>query len=208
MIEGQISIFDWLAEADEKKEDPTMLSPGQKVWMVIKGDIQEYKVTDEAPWNYTGRLVYRLQQDNGLYWTLPVNELGSIFFLDCDAAQKKANEYFNVHTDVIFAHQIKPVETKVYSYIRDCDGRELFSYYAILPDGKVYVKKFMEYEHIVAFNSVENARESMKTDFFRQQAFQYASPQEKDIVPTFKNMYRCKNDSGWLYATAWYGRCI
>lgn len=211
--EGQMDLFSfWQDEESVEKDivisDASELEVGQEVWMVIRGDIKKYRIADEEPWDYTGRLVYRLEHRNGCYWTMPVNEIGTIFFLDDKSAQRKASKYLQTHPDVILASWIKPVETKVYSYIRDCDNREMFSFYAILEDGKVYIKNFMEYEHIIAYKNVETAKKTMKVKFFKQQAFEYETPLERGLEPTFKNMYRCKSDNDWMYAEAEYGGCV
>lgn len=204
MINGQMSIFDLM-----KEPEPDVIYPsGMLVWMVIRGDIEPYIIAEEKPWFHNKEVIYRLKHNNGTWWTMRTSEIGNIFFLDYESALKKSGVYFAEHPDAILADQIQPVETKSYSYIRTCDGREMFSFYAVLPDGKVYVKEFMSYEHIVDFGSVEKALKAMCQGFTKQQAFEYARPQEINVIPIFKNMYRCRDDDKWLYAEAKYGRCI
>ena len=50
-ISGQINLFDIFK--NEPEEAPILLNPGQIVYIVVRGDIEKYKVSDRT-WNLSG----------------------------------------------------------------------------------------------------------------------------------------------------------
>lgn len=70
----------------------------------------------------------------------------------------------------------------------------------------MYVKEFMTYEHIVE----DNVKHIKK--FMEQPEFRYNNVNERieqfDYIPKFKNMYPCRKDVDWMYASAEYSGCI
>lgn len=203
-MDGQLSIFDFLNTKKEISE-PISLKAGQVVFKVLRGDVIKCLVDDRERW-YIGEKVYgyNLVEERGCYWSLMTSEIGNIFFLDRMEAEEKARQYLQSH-EVILAEEIKKhvVEFHMYSYIRECDSREMVAYYAILDDGKVYIRGFMIYAHICQYESVEQARKAIKKNK------DFSCCEEKPMIPKFKNMYRCKekqnmNTDGWVYAEAEY----
>lgn len=70
----------------------------------------------------------------------------------------------------------------------------MIAFYSILENGMVYAKEFLAFHHIC-----KDVNEAIK-HFMNQQEFKYDKLTEIDYQPTFKNMYPCKNDSGWCFA--------
>jgi len=204
----QMSIFDFI---NPKTEPPILLLKGQIAYKVVRGEVEEFEVYDEKSWlcgEENQERGYRLKKDFGYDCTWNGNIEVDVF-TEKESAILKAQEYIKTH-DVILSESIKAVEVKAYSYVRDCDNREMKSFYAIIPDGKAYIKQFMSYEHIIDYGSVENARKELKKTFCKQQEFEYCNPQEIDYTPTFKNMYLCNKKADWVkwnYAEARYSGC-
>ena len=193
-------------------EPPILLEKGQKIYKVVRGEVEEFEVYDEKSWlcgEEKQERGYRLKKDFGYDCTWN-KSIGIDVFIEKENAMLKAQEYISTH-DVILSESITAIEAKTYSYIRNCDSREMKSFYAILKDGKAYIKNFMTYEHIIDFGSVENARKELRKAFYKQQEFEYYNLQEIDYSPTFKNMYLCNKKADfvkWNYAEARYSGCI
>lgn len=195
----QLDIFSLMQSKSE--EPPILLSKGQAVYLVNKADVIKCTVSDdENSWicgeNNRG---YRLIRDTGGYdctWNDRI--LGKEAFTDYESAKQKADEYLKSHDGIILAGDIKPICTIAYSYIRDCDNREMTVFYCDLGDDMYYIKEFMTYHHIIKGKKAINK-------FMEQQEFQYDSPKEIDgFVPNFKNMYKCTEQSDWDYAECEY----
>lgn len=195
----QLDIFSYLQPQTE--EPPMLLSKSQAVYLVNKADVIKCTVSDsENSWicgeNNRG---YRLVRETGGY-TCTWNDriLGKEAFTDYDSARQKADKYIKSHDGIILAGDIKPISTVAYSYIRNCDNREMTAFYCDLGDDMYYIKEFVTYAHII------KGRKAIKK-FMEQQEFEYDNPKKIDgFVPHFKNMYKCTEQSDWDYAECEY----
>lgn len=195
----QLDIFSLLQPQSE--EPPILLEKGQTVYLVKKGEVIKCAVVnDEKSWicgeNNRG---YRLTRESGGY-TCTWNDriLGKEAFTDFRSARQKADEYLNSHDGIILAGDIKPITTVAFSYIRDCDRREMTAFYCDIGNDMYYIKEFMTYHHIC------KGEKAIKK-FMEQQEFEYDNPVQIDgYVPKFKNMYKCTSQSDWDYAECEY----
>ncbi|WP_342756761.1 hypothetical protein [Kineothrix sedimenti] len=199
---GQINMFDIINPAEEIKEPPILLSIGQTVYKVLRGDVIKYTVYDEKSWicgdNDRG---YRLKVKGGCYGVTLNSRLGIETFTEYKSAKEVAEAYINNH-NVMIGAKIKASEVIAYRYIRECDNREMKAFYARIGSGLLYVKEFMTYEHII-----DDTAKNIKK-FMEQQEFKYDQPEQFDYIPKFKNMYPCRKDVDWMYAPAEYSGCI
>lgn len=203
IADGQISIFDLIEP--EIKEIPVILQPKQNVYIVDKGDVRKTKTLGEN-WLcgkgeneiYTDR-GYRLMFETGGYGATWNSKIGVECFLEKELAEEKAEQYLKTH-DVILGKDIKPISTVAYQYMRDADKRKMTSFYCELENGLYYLKEFMTFHHIVK-------NEALKK-FMEQQEFKYCQPEKVEHTPNLKNMYRCTEQSDWLYAESGYSYAI
>lgn len=198
----QLDIYSFIQE--QKEEPPMLLSKGQEVYLVNKAEVIKCTVTDEDSWlcgeNDRG---YRLIKESGTYditWNSRI--LNEEAFTDCEAARIKADKYLNTHDGIILAKDIKPISVVAYSYIRDCDNKELTAFYCDLGNDTYYIKEFMTFHHIC------KGKKAIK-DFMRQQEFTYDNTKQiEGFMPTFQNMYRCTGTTDWEYAEAEYAKAV
>lgn len=192
----QLNIFTLLKTQSE--EPPMLLSKGQVVYLVDKAEVIKCTVSGETWKNGDCERGYALIRESGLYAITNNNELGKTAFTDCGSARQKADKYLKSHNRIILAGDIKPIATVAYSYIRDFDRREMTAFYCYLGDDMYYVKEFMTFHHII------RGKKAIKK-FMEQQEFQYDNPKEIDgFAPSFKNMYKCTEQSDWDYAECGY----
>lgn len=202
---GQISLFDYIHADKEIHISPVekeikviklvpQLHVGQKVYLINKADIEEYTVYDEKPWDCGGYLGYRLYDGIGYNCTWD-NSIGKTAFTDIKPAKEITADWKQKY-EVILSEDIKPIEVKAWHYIRDCDSHEMIAYYGILPDGKAYIRDYMTYAHMIDYKSVENSRKAIQKIFTNKK---YPDDNAFDYQPKYKNMYPCKNDSGWQW---------
>lgn len=208
-IVGQISLFDLLnatANAEPTKASiPILLKPQQDVYLVEKGEVVRYKVLDET-WlcgadNFERG--YRLQHECGTYNATWNTAIGTTCFNDYSSAEGVAKEY-RIGRDIIFAEDIKAISTVAYSYVRECDNRTMVAFYSELENGMVYIKEFMTYHHIIVASKKKKAIKK----FLDQREFENSEVKEIEYVPTFKNMYRVRQNDNWDYAEAGYNLAI
>ena len=85
-ISGQINLFDIFKE--EPKESPVLLNPGQIVYLVVRGDIEPYKVSDRS-WDIqgtnTGYDLFNIESNTNSNVTWNVN-INKDTFTDKDSA--------------------------------------------------------------------------------------------------------------------------
>lgn len=117
---GQINMFDIINPAEEIKEPPILLSIGQTVYKVVRGDIGELYVYDEKSWicgdgNERG---YRLKEKGSGYDCAWNRSIGVDVFTDYTSAESTALSYINSH-DVMLGAEIKASEVIAYRYIRE-----------------------------------------------------------------------------------------
>lgn len=206
----QISLFDMAGflgwEPEKKPEPPMLFSEGQTIWLVKKGDVTEWTFTGEN-WicgEDGDERGYRLKSI--CYNVIWNKDVGRRAFLEMDKAVLKAEEYLLTH-QVIRKEDIQPLEMKAWTYQRNVDNRQMYAWYAILPDGKVYMKEFMTYHHIKDFGTVDKARKWVEKQFLKQREFEHCDITEVDdakSVVHFKNMYKCGSGTDWDWAEAEY----
>ena len=191
-ISGQISLFDIFK--NEPEEAPILLNPGQLVYLVVRGDIEKYKVSSRT-WNINGQnRGYDLFDINSVHhgnvtWNSKINVDTFYNFSD---AELKANEYISKF-DCILAKDIIP--QKIVSYKHTYLGKEIYNWYAILNNDMVYFSYGSVYDHIGYKYEIKK---------FEQNIAKTNSIAVNDFVPEFKNMYKCSTDSNWIYAAANY----
>ena len=196
----QLDIFSLIQP--QSKEPPTLLSKRQTVYLVNKAEVIKCTVSDET-WIYGDcKRAYRLIKESGGYDVVDNDELGKSSFTDYESAKQKANEYLKSHDGIILESDIKPISTVAYSYIRDCDSREMTAFYCDLGNDMYYIKEFMTFHHII------KGKKAIKK-FMEQQEFKYDKPKEiEDFAPHFKNMYKCAEQSDWDYAECEYAYAV
>lgn len=197
-IEGQISLadlMDFYAPQQKTDEPPIMLQEGQKVYKVIRGDIEEHIViggTWKCGENNRG---YRLESVSGRCDVIWNTSIGLNAFSDMEEARKKAEQYFEEHY-CIRAESIKANETVAYRYLYN--GKVVLQFYSVLEDGMTYYHYGSMYDHI-------GGRKEIK-EFEKQMSERKNCEGYKILTgyqPVFSNMYKC-NDREWKYAAARY----
>lgn len=197
-IEGQMNLFDILNQEHIISEPPILLSAGQELYVVVKGDVRKACVHNERSWlcgdNDRG---YRLKYENGTYdcaWNSVIGK--EVFFIKNDAV-RKAEEYLDTH-EVIRAEDIKPLRTVAYQYIRETDKRLMTAFYSELDNGMLYVKEFVTFHYMVEADK----KEKVIKKFMEQQTLECEDIKEAEYEPVFKNMYRIRQKYDWDYAEA------
>ena len=196
----QLDIFSLMQP--QSQEPPIILKKGQTVYLVNKADVIKCSVSGET-WIYSNcERGYRLIKEISLYGVTNNEELGETTFTDYGKAKQKADEYLKSHDGIILAGDMKPISTVAYSFIRDCDNREMTAFYCDLGDDVYYIKEFMTYAHII------KGKKAIKK-FMEQQEFKYDKPKENEgFVPCLKNMYKCTEQSNWDYAECEYAYAV
>lgn len=200
--DNQMDMFDFMNALNvpiDTDGPPVLLNVGQTVYKVIRGDVKELYVYNEKSWLYGNNKErgYRLKEKDGGYDCTWNSRIGVDVFTFQSDAFEVAESYLST-CNCIRKENIHAVKTAAYSYVRECDKRTMITFYSILDNGMIYVKEFMTYHHISS-----DVNKAIK-HFMDQQEFEYCKPVEIEYQPIFKNMYQCKNDSGWCYAEAGY----
>lgn len=204
---GQVSMFELDCMKSMQEEIPVLLLPWQTVYLVNKGDVQEAEVYGEEPsWlcreDENGIKTdrgYRLKIKGACYGCTWNSHIGVDCFTAIPPAQEKAGEFLRGH-DVILARDIKTISTVAYQYIRDVDSRTMTAFFCELENGLYYIKEFMTFHHIMDKYGIKK--------FMEQQEFKYCKLEQIEYQPVFKNMYPCRKDVDWMYASAEYSGCI
>lgn len=198
-IVGQISLtdlFNFMSPQVKKEEPPILLHEGQKVYKVVRGDVEEHIVTGEKSWvcgeNNRG---YRLKRISGCWDVTWNRSIGVNVFTDLQEANVKAEKYI-AENDCILAGNIKAKAVVAYRYLYD--GREIIQYYAVLDDEAVYFHYASQYRHIGKKKEIIQFEKDREKNRKREEYEEI-----EDYQPVFANMYKCKNDS-WIYAEAKY----
>ena len=198
-IVGQISLadfMDFLYPQPKPNEPPILLYEGQKVYKVIRGDVEECIFAGET-WAYheSGR-GYRLKRMDGLWDTIWNSSIGLNAFTDMKKAIEEAEKYIK-DNDCIRAKDINAKDVVAYRYLYN--EREITQFYAVLDDGTVYYKYGGMYEHIGRKKEIAKFENERNSNRKRHLGYE----EIMDYHPAFVNMYKCSN-SDWLYATARY----
>lgn len=200
--DNQMDMFEFMNALNvpiETDGPPVLLNVGQIVYKVIRGDVKGLYVYNEKSWlcGDNKERGYRLKEKDGSYDCTWNSRIGVDVFTSQSDALEVAESYLS-NCKCIRKENIHAVKTVAYSYIRECDKRTMIAFYSILDNEMIYVKNFMTFHHIR--KDVNKAI----TQFMDQQEFKFDKVKEIEYQPVFKNMYQCKNDSGWCYAEAGY----
>lgn len=155
-MEGQLDIFSFIGNG----EPPILLSPGQKIYKVRIGEIEEYVVSEEEGYTYTygdnGRGYYLNDIEgygHGNAWN---DSLGKSDFIDLEPALKTACENRiqwqteNNGQGVIYIQSIIGYRR----FRHKCNnGRYLYSEIGFLQSDLIYVKKWYCYRHVYPIKS-------------------------------------------------------
>lgn len=197
-IEGQISLtdlFNFMSPQVKKEEPPILLHEGQRVYKVVRGDVEEHIVTGESWICGENERGYRLKRVAGCWDATWNRSVGVYVFTDLHEANAKAEQYIS-ENDCILADNIIAKEVVAYKYFYD--GREIISFYAILEDDTIYFHYGCIYEHIGKKEEISKF-ENKRNENLKQEGYE----EIQDYHAVFHNMYRCK-DNEWIYAAARY----
>lgn len=178
-------------------EEPKTLQPGQRVYVVKKGDVREAKVLDETR-IYGSDNHYRLQYTTGTYDVTSDAEIDKKCFRDMGPAVAKAEKFLATH-EVIRAEDIHAVSTVAYQYIRECDGYIMTAFYCELDNGMLYMKEFYTFHHILV--DKRKQKKALKK-FMEQNEIVDGSAVQIEYEPIFKNMYKIRQAYDWDYTEA------
>ena len=138
--EGQISLMDLLAPVATDNEPPRLLSAGQTVYKVVRGDVEEC-IVGERTWacgvNNRG---YDL--DKGVTWNTHIDE---VVFTEREPAERMAEQYLLEHEHIL-GKDIRATRIVAYRYMYF--DREVINFYAVLDNGDVYFCYGSMYHHI------------------------------------------------------------
>lgn len=194
--EGQMNLMDLLAPETTSNETPVMLTEGQKVYKVVRGDVYEHTVGGRT-WNCgNNNRGYDLDYDTT--WN---TQIGRYVFTDRESADKVAAQYLEENLQHILGKDIRTTEVVAY---RGCPNeRDVIQWYAVLENGDIYFHYGSKYEHIGKKKEIKQFEENRKyyigTDGYTEL---------QDYKPEFKNMYKCNKSDAWLYAEARYNIII
>lgn len=194
---GQMSLMEFFMSIDHKNEPPILLSEGQTVYKVVRGDIETHIVTGETWECGGGNRGYRLKRIDGCWdctWNTQINQT---VLTDLEAAKRVAELYL-AKNEHILANDIHAI--KVVAYSHKYNGSEIINFYATLKDGNVYYHYGSMYEHIGKKDEIKKFEEGRR---------EYINSQEyaelENYQPEYANMYKCtKGDKEWIYAAARY----
>lgn len=190
--DGQIDIFSFL---DTCNEPPVLLQEEEPVYLVTRGDIREFTVA--STYLSSGERFYTLDGKDGGHWTTRNKELGIICFTDKRKAELAAQEYI-AENDVIRADAINIQCCEAYSFI-DKAGERKFAFFCEMANGMAYIKNFFEYIHVE--ENTEKVRKKFRESMEGKELL-------TSFIPELKNMYRCRDNTGWKYADARYEGCV
>ncbi len=188
--EGQMSLMDLFAPVAIDNEPPRLLSAGQMVYKVVRGDVEEC-IVGERTWACCGDdRGYDL--DKGMAWNTQINE---VVFIERESAERMAAQYLLEHEHIL-GKDIRATRVVAYRYMYF--NREVINFYAILENGDVYFHYGSMYQYI------GKKAEIKKFEKDRNEHTESTGYEElNDFQPEYKNMYKCKSDK-WLYAEAEY----
>lgn len=190
-VVGQMSLLDFYKE--ETKEAPVLLKPGQIIYMVVRGDIEAYKV-DNRTWNLAGtNRGYDLNSVDGsrknVTWNRAINKN---VFLNYTDAETISEEYIK-NNECILAEEMYIKELVAFKH--SFNEREIPEWYAVLDNDMIYFHYGCKYDHIGPSSEIKEFESGIK---------EHASHPIFDFEPHFHNMYKCDISSKWLYASAHY----
>lgn len=193
-LKGQMSLFDIFKE--ENNESPVLLSPGQLVYLVIRGDVETYKVSEHSwdLWEGKDRGYDLLGIDGNSHNTTWNRNINEDTFLSHYDAVAKASDYINSNDCILSDDMyIKKLVAYKHTYLE----KEIVEWYAILDNDMVYFHYGCMYDHISSINEIAAFEKKVHEN-------NYNIEEIFDYKPKFKNMYRCCKDCKWMYASAHY----
>lgn len=194
--EGQMSLMDLLAPVVVNKEPPILLSEGQTVYKVVRGDVEIHVVTGETWTCNESNRGYRLKRMGGCWdctWNTQINK---IIFANLEEAKRIAEQYFEKNEHIL-AGNIKATEVVAYKIVPTYGER--IAFYAVLEDGTVYFHYDCMYDHIGSACEIESFENNRQTTIGKIGGYEILD----NYQPEYKNMYKC-NSKGWKYAEARY----
>ena len=194
--EGQMNLMDLLVPETTPNEAPVMLTEGQKVYKVVRGDVYEHTVGGRT-WNCgNNNRGYDLDYDTT--WN---TQIGRYVFTDRESADKVAAQYLEENLQHILGKDIRT--TEVVAYRVWPNERDVIQWYAVLENGDIYFCYGSKYEHIGKKKEIKQFEENRE---YYISSDGYTELQ--DYKPEFKNMYKCDKSDAWLYAEARYNIII
>ena len=194
--EGQMSLMDLLAPAVVNKEPPILLSEGQTVYKVVRGDVETHVVTGETWTCNESNRGDRLKRMDGCWdctWNTQINK---VVFEDRGYAESVATRYL-AENEHILAQNI--CATNVVAYQYEYNDRKITNFYSVLENGNVYYNYGSMYEHIGKYDEIKKFEEDRM-----RHIDSYGYTELKEYHPKYANMYKCKKHGAWLYAKARY----
>ena len=182
-IEGQVTLMEYIA---------TLPSVGTACYKVNLADISEYVVDDIMICG--GRTVYLLKAKDipDSYELIHFRDFGRNVFLDYASAAEKGKES---PVDAIFAKDMVVDHFHSYSYVRKEDGQKMIAFYAVLDNGLICAKDPNTPQYIINCTE-EQAAQHCKDVLKGKKVTKHSS------LPPLKNMYRCKEGTGYLFTEA------
>lgn len=198
-IEGQISLtdlFELISPQQKFDEPPILLHEGQRVYKVVRGDVEEHIVTGESWTCGEENRGYRLKRVGGCWdctWNTQINN--RVVFTDRIRADQEANKYLS-ENEHILAKDIRATNVVAYRY--KYNDNEFVDFYAVLKNGDVYYHYGSMYEHIGDKKEIKSFEKKKHECMGRN-----VCEEIEDYQPVFHNMYKRKNEK-WKYAAARY----
>lgn len=227
-IDGQMSIFDMMAKAEEKpkaeapapkeeqeepKKEPedfySILQPKQEIYDVLKAEIikrrvvSKYRVEGRTQTFYHTKDVY---EEGGS--VTDDTKIGVTTFLTKEEAIAVAAAYEDKY-EMIKASSIVWEKARCWQKERKTDGRMLFAWYAVgIPnaDGTtmLYCKDYMTFQHAYKLKNANEVEAKIK-EFIKGVEEYQMEPCNTDFIKyKMENLYPCKEGSDWDFAEAEY----
>lgn len=203
-VQNQLSLFDLVPES-KHKEPPQLLEIGQRIYKVVRGEVIESYVErtylcgengSERGYHVTGDCVWN-------------KSLGVDVFTEFEKAEEVAERYINSHDVILVRDMPEIIEYEKWYRVRKVDGRKLVAYFGVFKNGMVYIKDYYTYHHIINCGSIEGARKYIQKYKDQQEKLNLSKYSMADTEPMIlKNMYKCREESEWVYAEATYTGCI
>lgn len=186
--EGQMSLMDLLDPVATDNEPPRLLSAGQTVYKVVRGDVEEC-IVGERTWA-CGEDNRGYDLDKGVTWNTQIDD---VVFTEREPAERMAKQYLLEHEHIL-GKDIR--ETRVVAYRYMYYDREVINFYAVLENGDVYFRYGSMYHHIGKEDEIKEF-EKARIKYIESAGYEELS----DFQPEYKTMYKRKHKS-WLYAEA------
>ncbi len=192
--DGQINLMDLLIPENSENEPPVMLTEGQRVYKVIRGDVKEC-IVGKRTWS-CGHNNRGYDLDRDVTWN---TQIGRVVFTEREPAESAAARYL-AENEHILGKDIRATDVEAYRYMYF--DKEVINFYAVLENKNVYFHYGGMYQHIGKKSEIKKFEEDRSKHIESDGYMELGSYQ-----PEYKNMYRCNRDS-WLYAEARYNSLV